>query len=305
MRDQPNGKGARHSARGAVVRFPRSALPHIDEVGELATEQLRRTDGYPVFGSALPDGDIVDRGCRVRFARTPEELEAVQRLRFEVFNLELGEGLDESFERGLDADRFDPVCHHLLVIDEPSQKIVGTYRMQTSEMAAHYGGFYSVEEFTVDDLGRTVLEDAIEIGRACVARDFRSRQMLFMLWKGLAQYLAHNRKRFLFGCCSLTSQDSLEGWRVMEHLRDKDCVHTAHRVNPQPGWECFAPGFAPDPGSLQPKVNLPKLFNLYLRFGAKVCGDPALDRFFKTIDYLVLFDLQDLGDHSRRIFFGG
>jgi len=41
-----------------------------------------------------------------------------------------------------------------------------------------------------------------------------------------------------------------------------------------------------------PKI--PKLLRAYLSIGAKICGPPALDRQFKTIDFLTLLDLHSL-----------
>ena len=235
------------------------------------------------------------------FARTPAELDALQALRFEVFNLELREGLDESFATQRDRDHFDPVCHHLIVVERSEKEIIGTYRMQTNTMAERYEGFYTQDEFQLDGLPREVLADAIEVGRAVVAKPFRSRQVLFLLWKGLAAYMQRNRKRYLFGCCSLTSQDPAEGKRVMDHLTENGHVHPDFRVEPQPGWECYPPDLEVDRGAT---VELPKLFSLYLRYGAKVCGAPAIDRRFKTIDYLVLLDIERLDASARAMFFG-
>ena len=269
----------------------------------MPSSQNPAVERYPVFSGSIP-GARIDRGrYAVRFARTPRELEAAQRLRFEVFNIELGEGLDESWKTGRDEDRFDPFCHHLLVIDSGGAAI-GTYRMQTSEMAERHVGFYSDDEFDLGRLPPEGLRDAVEIGRACVAREHRNRHVLFLLWKGLAAYMMCNHKRYLFGCCSLTSQDPAEGRRVMDHLRARGHVHAAIDVPPRSGWRCYEEDFlvAPEPGSRA--VELPKLFSLYLRYGAKVCGPPAIDRHFKTIDYLVLFDRDELDHEHRATFFG-
>jgi putative hemolysin len=101
----------------------------------------------------------------------------------------------------------------------------------------------------------------------------------------------------------LTSQDPVEGRRVMEHLAREGHVHPRLAVRPQPGWECYdeqnPPGIPPS----DEKVDLPQLFRIYLRYGAKVCGPPAIDRHFKTIDYLVVLDIQDLDPDSYALFF--
>jgi putative hemolysin len=258
---------------------------------------------YPVFPESVPDVPIARARYSLRFARSPEELESIQRLRFEVFNLELGEGLDESYATGRDEDRFDPVCHHLMVLDSTGT-VIGTYRMQTNQMAERHAGFYSADEFDLRHLPARVLHDSVEIGRACVAKQHRNRHVLFLLWRGLAAYMSHNRKRYLFGCCSLTSQDPAEGKRVMGYLVAEGHVHPTIDVPPQPNWMCYDGSVGGEPSADDQEVELPKLFSLYLRYRAKVCGAPALDRYFKTIDYLVLFDLEDLSAESRATFFG-
>src|SRR5438046_10650924 len=81
-----------------------------------------------------------------RLARSADEVRAAQRLRFEVFNLELNEGLAESHFTGLDIDPFDTDCQHLVVEHVPTGEIVGTYRLQTGDCAAANIGHSSERE---------------------------------------------------------------------------------------------------------------------------------------------------------------
>ena len=265
----------------------------------LTTGGVGTTSTYPVFEECIPEPLETSR-YTVRFARAQAELEAVQRLRFEVFNVELGEGLEESYATGRDEDRFDPVCHHLMVVENRTGDVVGTYRIQTNAMAERFEGFYSGDEFHLEDFPREILADAIEVGRASVARAYRTRQVLFLLWRGLAAYLEQNRKRFLFGCCSLTSQDPAEGLRVMEYLRREGHVLAEFSLRPREGWLCEG-GSADAAGGEE--IKLPQLFRIYLRYGAQVCSAPALDRYFKTIDYMVLLNTDDLDSGTRGMFF--
>lgn len=256
---------------------------------------------YPSFPRQVPRDTLREGRYEVRFARNLDELDAVLRLRFEVFNLELGEGLESSFETGRDIDAFDGVCHHLMVCDLETGEVVGTYRIQTSDMALAFRGFYSATEFELGDLPSDVIADAVELGRACVALSHRNTQVLFLLWKGLALYVRANRKRYLFGCCSLTSQDPQEGREVMAFLEARDHIHPTLRVEPNEDCRCYdgATGVEADL-----HLKLPKLFRIYLRHGAKVCGPPAIDRLFKTIDYFVLFDVAAMSPRQVRTFFG-
>lgn len=257
-------------------------------------------ESYPRFREFLPETEIVDGKFRLRFARNLKELDAILKLRFEIFNLELHEGLESSFATGRDEDEFDPVCHHLLVTEAATGEAVGTYRMQTFEMAGSLQGFYSFSEFDLAGVPRAVLTQSVELGRACVAQKHRSKQVLNLLWRGLAKYLTHNRKRYLFGCCSLTSQDPAEGKRVMDHLLAHRHLHSDWQILPHAAYQCYREGFvAPE----EKAVVLPRLMQIYLMIGAKICGPPAMDRRFKTIDFLALFDVRHLDPRSVKFFF--
>ena len=59
----------------------------------------------------------------LRMAKSADDVRAAQRLRFAVFNVEMGEGLPGSAATGLDADEFDAVCDHLLVVERATEAI--------------------------------------------------------------------------------------------------------------------------------------------------------------------------------------
>ena len=259
--------------------------------------------GYPSFPESIPAGELVEGDYAVRYARGVEELDEVARLRFRVFNLELHEGLDESYLTGRDLDAFDAQCHHLVVEHRPSRTIIGTYRIQTTGMAEAARGFYTASEFDLSRLPRSILDRAVEVGRACIAREHRLKPVLFLLWKGLALYMAHNRRRFLFGPCSLTSQDPWDGKRALDLLERRNLVRRDVDVRAQPGFECVWSGSDPDPGK-GARLELPPLFEIYLRYAGRVVGPPIIDREFKTIDFFVLFDVEALAPRARKLFFG-
>ncbi len=259
---------------------------------------IDRSGGPIPSPELLPDGQIEVGSYRLRFARTAADIDRLLALRFEVFNLELGEGLTESFATGRDTDRFDASCHHMLVEEENGQ-LIGTYRMQTAAMAARGHGFYSAGEYELDAIPGSVLDQSVEIGRACIHREHRKRTVLFLLWKGLARYLVHNRCRYLFGCCSLTSQDQAAGIRLYRQLNAAGKVMTDLDVPPLPHTRCEA---TDDQVAAIPDIKVPPLFATYLRYGTLVCSRPAIDREFKTIDYLVLMDTAALSRRTRLIF---
>jgi putative hemolysin len=214
---------------------------------------------------------------------------AAFRLRFLVFNLELNEGLATAYATGHDTDEFDAFCDHLIVKDLRTENVVGTYRLQSGAMAVANAGFYSAQEFDFNPL-RRLGEEVIELGRACVHRDHRSTDVLYLLWRGIAQYAARHGGRYLIGCSSLTSQDPAHGAAIYAALQEY-LVEPQLRTIPRPD---FAMPAVP-PGDASQKI--PKLLRTYLAIGAKICGPPAIDRKFKTIDFLTLMDLKTL--HPR------
>jgi putative hemolysin len=179
--------------------------------------------------------------------------------------------------------------------------LVGTYRLQTAEMAAGHG-FYSAGEFDLERLPAEVRAASVELGRACVARSHRNRLVLFLLWKGLGQYLMFNGKRYMFGCSSLTGTDPALAEAMARHLAAEGHLHPHIDVPPLPA--NATPPLAPGTDLDAVAIDVPGLFRSYLRYGVKICGRPAIDYDFKTIDFLMLFDLGELDDRRRRIYFG-
>jgi putative hemolysin len=235
---------------------------------------------------------------QLRFAESREDREAAFRLRFLVFNLELGEGLESAYENGHDCDQFDAICDHLIVEHSGTGQIVGTYRLQTGQVAAENRGYYSAREFDFSPY-ESIRDSLVELGRASIHRDHRSFEVLTLLWRGVAFCAQQENARFLVGCSSLTSQNLQEGSDVYRVLQDF-LVEPALRTVPR---DQFRFPLA-TPSSAAVSVHPPRLLRAYLSIGAKICGPPALDREFKTIDFLTLLDLEQLSEAARVRFFG-
>jgi putative hemolysin len=234
----------------------------------------------------------------VRLAANAGDIHAAQALRFQVFNVELNEGLAQSYETGRDADAFDAVCDHLLVEHVPTAQIVGTYRLQTGKSAGQNLGYYSAQEFAFEPF-EALRSQIIELGRACVHRQHRNLVVLGLLWRGIAQYAQDRGGRYLLGCSSITSQEASVGASAYTELcRKKHLAETCWQTRPMPKFDCPLDRLADEP------VSIPKLLRAYLAVGARICGPPALDREFKTIDFLTLVDLQGLTPAAKERFLG-
>lgn len=231
-----------------------------------------------------------------RLATTIADLEAAQRLRFEVFNLELNEGLDSAYISGLDQDRFDEVCDHLIVEEVRTGRVVGTYRLQTGAFASVHQGYYSEQEFNFAPF-ESIRYELVELGRACVHRDHRKMSVLNLLWRGIMKYAVERRARYLIGCSSLTSQDPAVGHAMFNILSEEHLVAEPFRTLPVP---TYALPPAPVTNDGQP---VPRLLRSYLTLGAKICGPPAIDAEFKTIDFLTFLDIEALAPSVKNHFF--
>ncbi len=233
---------------------------------------------------------------RLRLAESAQDLHAAQALRFLVFNMELQEGLARSFASCLDMDEFDAVCDHLLVEDSHTGEIVGTYRLQTGESAGSHHGYYSAREFDFSPF-ESERTQMLELGRACIHQEHRSYTVLSLLWRGIGQYASRHGTRYLIGCSSLTSQDAGVGASTWQRLHDH-LAPPQWRTLPMPEHVCALD----QPAAHVPKT--PKLLAAYLALGATLCGPPAIDRDFGTIDFLTLVDLRSPAQSRRLARFG-
>jgi L-ornithine Nalpha-acyltransferase len=226
----------------------------------------------------------------VKIATEPGEIEQAQRLRFQVFNLELNKGLKTSYERGLDIDDFDPYCDHLIVRDLGSGDVVGTYRLMRGSQARRHIGFYSEKEF---DLSRIKLLDGelMELGRSCARKDFRDRALIPLMWDAIAEQVRKHHVKYLFGCGSLYTTDIASVSAMFTLLKNKYYAPDACRVFPVE--KCKFDGLADDVPIADEHAlfqKLPSLIKGYLRIGAQICGPPALDHEFETADFFLLLN---------------
>ena len=243
-------------------------------------------------------GEVSDGKYIAKMVENAAEFESVLRLRFEVFDRELS--LEQTPSGGLDFDEYDLQCNHIVVIEKATGETVGTYRLNTFEGARNVEGFYAFGEFGIEDLPFEMLHKSVELGRACIAGEHRNSRVLFLLWRVLAKFLEQNEKRYFFGCCSIFTQDGEVAAKVFHQMKTDGHLHETIEVKPRPEKICMPENF--DPATSE-AIELPALINIYLRIGAKICGEPAIDREFGTVDYFVIFDLEEINAKYRKLFF--
>lgn len=234
----------------------------------------------------------------VKTATNSRELEAALRLRAKVF---LEEGLGLRSSNNLDMDRFDMQCDHLLIIDQRSGKTVGTYRLNSSRFAKR---FYSDQEF---DLSQVLALDGVklELGRACIDKDYRTGSVIALLWSGISQYAEQIKARWLFGCASIHTMDTPEIRQIQDWLRQRGHLATAFTAPPRPAYALPPARTGADAAPLEPeeiRKRVPALLHSYLRMGAVLAPEPALDREFHCADFLTVLDLSKLQSSYERRF---
>ncbi|MFF4192180.1 GNAT family N-acetyltransferase [Nonomuraea sp. NPDC001831] len=225
----------------------------------------------------------------VGMATSPADLQAAQRLRYEVFAEEMGARLDSPVS-GLDVDRFDAYCDHLLVRE--GRRVVGTYRLLPPGRSDR---LYSDGEFDLRALA-PIRNDLVEAGRTTVHPDHRDGAVVALMWAGIARYMVSGGHRWLAGCCSVPLDD---GGALAAGVAGRVPLGPEeHRVTPYVPW---ADGGAPRSDRFVP----PALLRGYLRLGAWVCGPPAHDRDFGTADFFVLLSMAQVNTRYLRHFLGG
>lgn len=228
----------------------------------------------------------------VGLARSGADVQDALRLRFKVFAEELGARIES--EDGLDRDSFDDWCDHLIVRDDDSLRVIGTYRILPAHRARQLGRLYSESEFDLSRLAH-LRESMVEIGRSCVHRDYRQGPAIMLLWAGLAQYMRGNGYRHMVGCASASLAD---GGAQAAALRDSLQAHLAdpeYRVFPR------VP-FPHERFERAAQCEMPPLIRGYMRLGAQICGEPAWDPDFNTADFLVWLSLERLNPRYARHF---
>ncbi|MEU3410757.1 GNAT family N-acyltransferase [Streptomyces sp. NPDC006658] len=230
----------------------------------------------------------------VSLARDEADVRAAQRLRHDVFAGEMG-ALLAGPEPGHDIDAFDAYCDHLLVREETTGQVVGTYRLLPPERAAVAGRLYSDGEFDLAALD-PIRSQLVEVGRSCVHPGHRDGAVIGLIWAGIARYMTDRGHAWLAGCCSVPLADGgALAAGTWQRVRERHLAPEEFRVRPLLPWT--APAGAP-----AARTELPALLRGYLRLGAWVCGAPAHDPDFGVADLYVLLSMRRVDPRYLRHF---
>lgn len=231
---------------------------------------------------------IYTRRFTVKTVENGTELAQVLRLRHDVFYREL---LNKRKIFQLDMDRFDFFCDHLVIVDNRTAEMVGTYRLNASTFS---NDFYTETEFHFDSV-RNLPGHKLELGRACVKDGYRNGITLTLMWKGVLAYMQETGCRYLFGCSSVKTVEPEEIRALYQYMITKHRFPGLHNVRPRRAFRVRKLNGNGPPWSDEEIADLiPPLLQFYLKCGAGICGEPALDNAFKCIDFLTVLDLYEI-----------
>lgn len=241
-----------------------------------------------------------------RLARTEAEIRAAQALRYEVFVAELGgDGAGVDHDARLETDGFDPLCDHLLLLDQrraedPLDCVVGVYRLMPGARLAPDQPFYTEGEFDLSPLrasGRSLLE----LGRSCLHAEYRGGTGMLHLWRALARYVEAAQIDLLFGTASFHGTDPAALAAPLSLLHYRHLAPEALRVRARPY----------HPIALVPEAQLdrpaamratPALIKAYLRLGGFIGDGVFVDHAFNTTDVCLVMDTDRLSAAHRAIY---
>jgi putative hemolysin len=239
-------------------------------------------------------------GIVVSWAQHQDEVREAQKLRFDVFAGEMGAHLSTPVP-GHDIDLFDDYCEHLLVRDERTQEVIGTYRVLTPAQAKRAGGTYSDTEFDLTRL-RSIRSRMVELGRSCVHPDYRHGGVVLALWGALFEFMTRNHLDTMIGCASIPMlRNGLVSGDVAASIWSQ--VSRTHMASIEYHVRPRLPLPVEQLDSHLP-VEPPALIKGYLRLGAKVLGAPAWDPDFNSADLPMMIRVADVPVRYRKHFNG-
>ena len=253
--------------------------------------------------TAVPDTD----NTYVRLARDESEIIEAQKLRYQVFYEEYGAGPSAVMKaEKRDFDDFDPITDHLIVLTKDVQtgeeKIVGTYRLLRQDIAARHNGFYSSNEYDLENLIKSN-KSLLELGRSCVLAEYRTKPILNLLWQGIADYITEHNSDLLFGCASFQGTDINT---IAEQL---SCLHhfyaTPEDIRPVAVKARYVDMNIKPKSSIDKQkifATLPPLIKGYLRVGATIGEGAVIDRQFNTIDVCIVVQTSLITDRYRKYY---
>ena len=252
----------------------------------------------------------------VRLARTVSEVKRAQALRYKIFYEEksaLPDPRTQATRR--DADQFDALCDHMLVLDHDVSeyggfsrrkrpKIVGTYRLLRQDIADRNEGFYSAGEFDLQPLlDRKPGLNILELGRSCVLKPYRTKRTVELLWHGVWSYVLMHKCDMMIGCASFEGTNTSDLAVPLSFLHHHCAAPEEWNVKALPDLATNMNVLAKEQVNMRAAMQaMPPLVKGYLRIGAYIGEGAVIDYQFNTTDVLILLPVSAISDRYIRYY---
>ncbi|MEK0086088.1 GNAT family N-acetyltransferase [Benzoatithermus flavus] len=243
---------------------------------------------------------------QLRLVRKGPEVAAAQRLRYRVFYEEMGAVAPPAVRASRsDEDRFDALADHLVVVDldrstRQRPHVVGCYRLLREGAGRERGLFYTATEFDLSEV-KAPKGVMMELGRSCVAPEYRNGTVMQLLWRGIADYIDVHGVGLMLGCASLPGTDPEALAPALAYLHHYCLAPEGLRPRALPDRHVDADRLPPE--AIDPCAvmrTLPPLLKAYLRMGGMIGEGAVVDHAFNTIDVCLVLPAAGIVDRYQR-----
>jgi putative hemolysin len=241
----------------------------------------------------------------VRLAENSLEIDAAQALRYKVFYEEMmAKSTIKQNKLKRDIDDFDHYFDHILVFDNKikgstREKVIGTYRLNRGQ---HYNKeklFYTSNEYDISNL-INYKGNILELGRSCVAKDYRTGSTMQLLWSFIAQYVLKYEIKIMFGCASFPGikaelHKKAFDYLYRNYLAPKDIrpialknryVNMKYKGSVEYSFKEFL-------------SQIPPLIKGYIRLGAFIGDGAVIDYDFNTTDICIVLPTEKIASRYK------
>jgi len=220
----------------------------------------------------------------IKLAENWGEIREAQILRTNAFGLER-----------LDSDEYDDNSDHLLLYEE--KKLIGTMRLRQSKSSN--APFYISQEFKLNGFEKRLLNhNFLEIGRLCTLKGSYRYSPLMLLATEFEYAKSRGIENFV-GCTSFYQENLNDAEEIFSILEKQG--KTVSKENLIKVKEDYKAYFYAEKQKKE-NIKIPSLAEIYFEAGAKIISEPAIDREFNCVDYLMAGNVKNIPKKFERVF---
>jgi len=229
-----------------------------------------------------------------RLAETVEDVEAAQRLRYLSFH-----GAE-----GVDSDRFDPICTHILVEEIRTGRLVCCFRVLPLTGGKEIGRSYSAQYYELSGL-QDFTGPMVEMGRFCIHPEIKDADILRVAWGAMTRYVDENNVEMLFGCASFHGTDEQEYLDAFGVLKERHLAPKRWLPRVKAPQVCrFGQKRRRKPDAKKAMLRMPPLLRTYLLMGGWVSDHAVVDPQMNTLHVFTGLEIKAIPPARKRLLRG-